>query len=657
MTTASIIGREFDFRLLVILHGGMAEDQLLRAVDEAVSAHLIEEVSGRAERFQFSHALVQQTLAEELTTTRRVRLHARIAEALEQLYGNDVEAHAAELAHHFAEAQTSTGVTILVPYSLLAGEHALASYAYEDALTNFERGLAARDIDLTGTEAATDGEAAALLFGLGQVRAVTAEPLQPIQDALDALRRAFDYYVDVGDGENAVAVAEYPYYPRFGQIYGDSRIVACALSLVPADSHAAGRLLFRQGHILGAEEGDFTGAQKAVDRALAIAEREKKTDRAIELAIRLQDLRTEVTARYEAVAALMFSGDLEGSIKQAKAMLHASERLHDRQLLNVALNIIGTGFRRKGDWREAREYSQRGLEVSDRDSRHFGALAQIEYQVGNFDQGERRLDELIDAMRASPPGPTLPYQYTAIVIPLVAQITGDISKFGVAEEAAGIILKEPSAVPPVVQAARAGLALIAVSRGDSAAAAEQYRVLESESWTLTAVSAVHRGRLLGLLAQTMGDVERAAPHLEDATAFYRHAGYRPDLAWTSHEYAEALLQRDGSGDQEKATSLLDEALYVSRELGMIPLTERVIALQERADSLPDNVPAYPDRLTQREVEVLRLIAAGKTNREIAGELVITLNTVFRHVSNIFTKTRSANRVEAARYAGQHGLSY
>ena len=199
--------------------------------------------------------------------------------------------------------------------------------------------------------------------------------------------------------------------------------------------------------------------------------------------------------------------------------------------------------------------------------------------------------------------------------------------------------------------------MIAVSRGDSAAAAEQYRVLESESWTLTAVSAVHRGRLLGLLAQTMGDVERAAPHLEDATAFYRHAGYRPDLAWTSHEYAEALLQRDGSGDQEKATSLLDEALYVSRELGMIPLTERVIALQERADSLPDNVPPYPDRLTQREVEVLRLIAAGKTNREIAGELVITLNTVFRHVSNIFTKTRSANRVEAARYAGQHGLSY
>ena len=105
LTTASIIGREFDFWLLIALCGGMSEDQLLEAVDEAVAAHLIEEVSNRAERFQFSHALVQQTLAEELTTTRRVRLHTRIAEALDDFYGDDAEAHAAELAHHFSEAR------------------------------------------------------------------------------------------------------------------------------------------------------------------------------------------------------------------------------------------------------------------------------------------------------------------------------------------------------------------------------------------------------------------------------------------------------------------------------------------------------------------------------------------------------------------------
>ena len=66
--------------------------------------------------------------------------------------------------------------------------------------------------------------------------------------------------------------------------------------------------------------------------------------------------------------------------------------------------------------------------------------------------------------------------------------------------------------------------------------------------------------------------------------------------------------------------------------------------------------SLPDRLSKREVEVVRLIAAGRTNREIAGELVISLNTVLRHVSNIFGKTGVANRAEAASYAHRHDLT-
>ena len=57
-----------------------------------------------------------------------------------------------------------------------------------------------------------------------------------------------------------------------------------------------------------------------------------------------------------------------------------------------------------------------------------------------------------------------------------------------------------------------------------------------------------------------------------------------------------------------------------------------------------------------EVEVLGLVAAGKSNADIAEELVISPNTVVRHVSNILAKTGSANRTEAARYASQHGLA-
>jgi pimeloyl-ACP methyl ester carboxylesterase/DNA-binding CsgD family transcriptional regulator len=64
----------------------------------------------------------------------------------------------------------------------------------------------------------------------------------------------------------------------------------------------------------------------------------------------------------------------------------------------------------------------------------------------------------------------------------------------------------------------------------------------------------------------------------------------------------------------------------------------------------------PSTLSSREVEVLRLLAAGKSNQQIADELVISLNTVRRHVSNVFDKTGAANRTQAAAYARDHGLA-
>ncbi len=80
-------------------------------------------------------------------------------------------------------------------------------------------------------------------------------------------------------------------------------------------------------------------------------------------------------------------------------------------------------------------------------------------------------------------------------------------------------------------------------------------------WTISA------DRLLGLLSQTMGNLDKATEHLEEALAFSRKAGYRPELAWTCCDYADTLLQRNEPGDHEKATSLLDESLAISSELG------------------------------------------------------------------------------------------
>jgi DNA-binding NarL/FixJ family response regulator len=71
---------------------------------------------------------------------------------------------------------------------------------------------------------------------------------------------------------------------------------------------------------------------------------------------------------------------------------------------------------------------------------------------------------------------------------------------------------------------------------------------------------------------------------------------------------------------------------------------------------PAGARVLPDGLSAREVEVLRLLAAGKGNQQIADELVISLNTARKHVANILDKTGAANRTEAAGYARDHGLA-
>ena len=225
----------------------------------------------------------------------------------------------------------------------------------------------------------------------------------------------------------------------------------------------------------------------------------------------------------------------------------------------------------------------------------------------------------------------------------------------IAEVAAQAVLSEQSVTPNFALYAKAGLALLAVQVGDQSAAKEHYAYLLGQRstmiWTLSSVD-----RLLGLLSQTMGNLDQAAGHFEDALTFCRRAGYRPELAWSCCDYADMLVQRNDSGVRARAILLTEESLAISTELDMIPLIERVAERLELIQVQPSAAPTYSDGLTQREAEVLGLVAAGKSNADIAEELVISPNTVVRHVSNILAKTGSANRTEAARYASQHGLA-
>lgn len=195
---------------------------------------------------------------------------------------------------------------------------------------------------------------------------------------------------------------------------------------------------------------------------------------------------------------------------------------------------------------------------------------------------------------------------------------------------------------------------MAVLTEDIPAAADQYQALEPTRGTVLLHTSVDR--VLGLLAATIGGPDQAIIHFEDAVSFCGRAGYLPEYAWTCLDYAGILLQREATEDREKAASLLENSAAIARESGMRPLLERLAALKERAGSRPTKAPTFPDSLSQREVDVLRLIATGKSNREIARDLFISDRTVAQHVTSILNKTSAANRTEAALYAARHGLT-
>jgi tetratricopeptide (TPR) repeat protein len=258
---ASIIGREFSVQQLERL-ADVSGEKLLDALEEAVGARVIEELPRSVRRYQFSHALIRQTLESELTTTRRVRLHARIVEAFEELYAGELEAHADELARHAVEAEALIGPGKLVRYSREAGEQALAAYAWEDAQAHFQRALGGKEGQ------GMDAETAAIVSGLGRSLAALGQNEQ----AAVNLKRAFAYYAEVGDVARAVATVDYPHNIWLFTLMEDT--LAQALDLVPAGSLQSAHLACSYGLAVGLRGDGYTQAQEAFEASLAIAQRE-----------------------------------------------------------------------------------------------------------------------------------------------------------------------------------------------------------------------------------------------------------------------------------------------------------------------------------------------------------------------------------------------
>ncbi len=600
LAVASIIGREFGLDQLDRLLD-YSEDQLLQLLEEALAARVIEEVTGAVDRYQFTHSLIQETLADELSLTRRVRLHARVAEALEALYGPDSDQHAAELAHHFAQAQTLLGSDKLVRYSLAAGEAALATSAHEQALAHFERALAAK------VDTEFDADTAALYFGRGRAQ-LAALPRYELEPASDSLRRAFDYYVQAGDISRAVSVAACPIPLSLGLGKTDfPELIARALNLVAADSREEGQLLAQHAWYSGIVLADHREAQRAFERALSIARNQNdaalerrslanaawvdvwhfrpqeclaKGLRAIDLAGRAGDDQAEINARRSIVWALMASGEREQARDHTVAAFALAEKLRDRWSLasagfdNARLAVY------EGDWEAARRMSDVGATAQPRDPRALAMRALVEYEVGHFEAGGAYTARLQEAAVGAPPGPIAEHVYMVGAIALGERIADSDERLTSGAATADALLSLPRLAPALAMAARAARALIAVQRNEIEAAHQHYRAIEPQKRSACFIVPLTFDRLLALLAVTLGQIETALAHYEDGLAFCDRAGYRPEYAWTACDYAGALLVRDHPGDRERAAALHEAALATARELGMRPLIERILDRQQ-----------------------------------------------------------------------------
>ncbi|MCU1467748.1 MAG: hypothetical protein JWM72_3676 [Actinomycetia bacterium] len=137
---AAVIGRDFDLDLLdAITNAG--EEELLDVLDAALQAGIVSEVTGAAERYTFSHALIEHTLYDDLSAARRRRVHLRVAEALEALPLDRRMHRVGELAYHWAEATRALDSAKAVDYARLAGERALAQLAPDEAVRWYDQAL------------------------------------------------------------------------------------------------------------------------------------------------------------------------------------------------------------------------------------------------------------------------------------------------------------------------------------------------------------------------------------------------------------------------------------------------------------------------------------------------------------------------------------
>ncbi len=590
LSMAAVIGRTFDLEVLSAI-AEQREDDVLDVLEQAVTAALITEVGELPGRFRFEHALIEHTLYQDLSATRRQRLHQRIAQVLESMVGEHAPA-VAELAHHWLVATQPADAAKAIQYARLAGDAALDALAPLDAVRWFSQALELQERQLSGESMVRCD----LLIGLG-----TAQRLAGIAAHRDALLEAAALARDADDADRLVRAA-------FGMARGAqtyefdaARIgtIRDALSQVAPDSTDAARLHAQLATELDPRDAEAvtTEARRAIEIASRagdertllevlnavwdadvdqedLDQRRLKAETAVEVADRLGDRLQSLAARYHLGEMLVTEGHLDEAYRVYDDFAERASALNlPYPRWQMLLTRSGLAAMR-GDLLTAESLADAALALAESAGISAG-LPVYGGQLVNLRFVQGRVDEVIAFfVEAAEAAPMIePLRVGVIVLLLeVGDVAAARERFE--RERARDFIFSPSGRLQIL----ADVADAAVDLGDRDAAALLLDRLARHQDRIVyalAISPHPLARVVARLAAFLGRDEEAERAFTSALARCERLG-APYWAGRTHaERAEMYARRGAAGDRERAERDLEEALRLASQCGAVAVERRV----------------------------------------------------------------------------------
>jgi class 3 adenylate cyclase len=601
LSVASVVGREFEQDVLERVCD-LDGERLLQTIDEAMSARLITDAPDSLGRYRFSHALVRETLYKELTTPRRVLLHRRVGEVLEERYAPKLDPHLPELAHHFFQSVQGGTVDKAIEYATRAGDHAAGLLAHEEAAEHYERALHALELQ----EEDDEERRFALLGSLGEAQEKAGERSRSqstYQRAIEIARRlsdpellargvihfadaSFEVLVD-NPASRGLILEALEVLPEEDSPLRAHLLGRLARSFAFSSRDEARRLILQAGGM--AKRVDDPGALAlALEGRFMLLSRPENARERLEIANEMFDLAQAAGDQERALFGLTLRatswielGDLAEADRALDAASRLSEGLRQPDSLWGHKTRLAMRALLEGRFEEAEKLAQEAFAVGQRFEIDFAVQA-YGIQLSRVRGEEGRLDELEGLIKNF----VEQFPETAGWRSRLAAIYAELDRREEAREHYEILARNDFSDIPVDAAwliAATYLAQVCHYLQDTRRAEILYEMLmPCAELNLMVAAAACNGpvsRWLGLLAWTLGRWEDATRHFDDALAMTDRMRARPLGARTQVDYAEMLLQRDEPEDRERAVDLLNQAMTTARALGMKVLLERALGLK------------------------------------------------------------------------------